>query len=196
MTIDAALLQAYLNDLQVAANTAAENHLEGISGTLYVLWAGVDGLISVHGEALTGAWCLDLDTVAGFVADWRTNINQLRDEGMAGNANASEEWLGKFCKKLGVKEADIAKEVRRPVTATSKPNDEVGGPTAGSADWICPWCGCNETWFDRTVAHLPDGTEIGMTTRCVKCGKATNDKAMRAHARERMTTAAQEKPHE
>ena len=44
-----------------------------------------------------------------------------------------------------------------------------------SAAWACPWCGCGETWFDRTIAHLPDGTEEGMKTRCVKCGRATDN---------------------
>jgi hypothetical protein len=49
-------------------------------------------------------------------------------------------------------------------------------PDAGClAVWSCPWCGCDETWFDRTVSYLPDGTEDGMKTRCVKCGRETDD---------------------
>ena len=43
------------------------------------------------------------------------------------------------------------------------------------ADDTCPWCGCAETWFDRTISYLPDGTEDGMKTRCIKCGRATDD---------------------
>lgn len=35
----------------------------------------------------------------------------------------------------------------------------------------CPKCGCEDTWFDRTIYLHPDGTEDGMKTRCVKCGE-------------------------
>lgn len=58
-------------------------------------------------------------------------------------------------------------------------------PSSSASDcsvvWRCPWCGCDETWFDRTVSYGPDGveygygTENGMKTRCVKCGRTTDD---------------------
>ena len=35
---------------------------------------------------------------------------------------------------------------------------------------ICPQCGCEETWFDRTIT-----TWEGMKTRCVNCGRATDE---------------------
>lgn len=35
----------------------------------------------------------------------------------------------------------------------------------------CPKCGSEETWFDRTISYLPDGTEEGMKTRCAGCGR-------------------------
>lgn len=65
-------------------------------------------------------------------------------------------------------------------------NDRANAPRQGrsettypergcSAVWACPWCGCDETWFDRTISYLPDGTEDGMKTRCVKCGRANDD---------------------
>lgn len=41
--------------------------------------------------------------------------------------------------------------------------------------WICPWCGNDEMWFDRTLAFLPDGSEIGMQDRCTKCGKSVDE---------------------
>jgi hypothetical protein len=42
-------------------------------------------------------------------------------------------------------------------------------------EWNCIFCGNDEMWFDRTIAYLPDGTEIGMKDRCTQCGKATDE---------------------
>ncbi len=42
-------------------------------------------------------------------------------------------------------------------------------------EWTCQFCGGKETWFDRTITCRSDGTEEGMKTRCVKCGRATGD---------------------
>lgn len=42
-------------------------------------------------------------------------------------------------------------------------------------EWTCPHCGGRGTWFDRTITCRSDGTEEGMKTRCVKCGRATGD---------------------
>jgi len=42
-------------------------------------------------------------------------------------------------------------------------------------NWICPWCGNDEVWFDRTIGFLPNGEEAGMTDRCTQCGKSTDD---------------------
>jgi hypothetical protein len=40
----------------------------------------------------------------------------------------------------------------------------------------CPWCDRDtDLWFDRTVAYLPDGTEVGMKDRCTDCGRATDE---------------------
>lgn len=44
-------------------------------------------------------------------------------------------------------------------------------------EWTCPHCGGKETWFDRTITCRSDGTEEGMKTRCVKCGRATDEVA-------------------
>lgn len=43
--------------------------------------------------------------------------------------------------------------------------------TIETEPWKCPACGCDETWFDRTIGLHPDGTEDGMKTRCAKCGR-------------------------
>ena len=61
------------------------------------------------------------------------------------------------------------------MTPTRDTPTPAGLTTGCSAVWACPWCGCDETWFDRTISYLPDGTEDGMKTRCVKCGRANDD---------------------
>ena len=73
--------------------------------------------------------------------------------------------------------------IERRVDSPNAPLHLQGGATAEpckresgcSAVWSCPRCGCDETWFDRTISCLPDGTEDGMKTRCVQCGRATDD---------------------
>lgn len=41
-------------------------------------------------------------------------------------------------------------------------------------DWSCPKCHGTEQWFDRTITTFDDGTEEGMTNRCVNCGISTD----------------------
>jgi predicted RNA-binding Zn-ribbon protein involved in translation (DUF1610 family) len=45
-------------------------------------------------------------------------------------------------------------------------------------EWTCPHCGGRETWFDRTITCRSDGTEEGMKTRCVKCGRTDERKEL------------------
>jgi len=45
----------------------------------------------------------------------------------------------------------------------------------GTACWKCPNCGAIETWFDRSITINDDGTEEGMTTRCVGCGRNVDE---------------------
>jgi uncharacterized Zn finger protein len=42
-------------------------------------------------------------------------------------------------------------------------------------DWVCPRCGGTEQWFDRIITTNEDGTEEGMTNRCVNCGISTDE---------------------
>lgn len=48
-------------------------------------------------------------------------------------------------------------------------------------DWSCPKCHGTEQWFDRTIWYNDDGTEEGMTNRCVNCGIST-DRWIKSHA--------------
>lgn len=42
--------------------------------------------------------------------------------------------------------------------------------------WVCPWCGNDETYFDRSILVDGDGNEIeGMKDRCTGCGRADDD---------------------
>ena len=51
----------------------------------------------------------------------------------------------------------------------SVPSEDEGG-------YYCPWCKKEtDIWFDRTITYLSDGTELGMTDRCIECGKATDE---------------------
>ena len=36
--------------------------------------------------------------------------------------------------------------------------------------WVCPQCGSNDTWFDRTITYDEQGQDEIMGTRCAKCG--------------------------
>jgi hypothetical protein len=41
-------------------------------------------------------------------------------------------------------------------------------------DWKCNICNGTEQWFDRSITYSSDGTEHGMTMRCVHCGTSTD----------------------
>lgn len=36
--------------------------------------------------------------------------------------------------------------------------------------WMCPYCGNDETWFDRALSY-EDGEHPTMCYRCTKCGR-------------------------
>ena len=62
---------------------------------------------------------------------------------------------------------------------SSGPTDNV--PVSDDVElWQCPVCGCEETWFDRSVAYC-DGVEEGPTTRCAGCGRDVDEEDVDAH---------------
>lgn len=56
------------------------------------------------------------------------------------------------------------------------------GKDPSDDNWCCPKCGGTEQWFDRTITRSEDGTEEGMTNRCVYCGISTDKWVKRGQA--------------
>ena len=83
---------------------------------------------------------------------------------------------GNVCIQGSDADRDVVRKALDTLSVANVTDERRGIPRPSPSGWSCPWCGCDETWFDRTITYLPDGTEDGMKTRCTKCGRATDNK--------------------